>query len=157
MSERFPQAGDPNGVVEPQPRTPEDVIARVIQDDADSQRMTVEELAGQVILDLQLAGYEVRDTLKQEVVFTRDQVEAAWNAGADMVLQDDDLQLGGRDADLVNLVCNAIGTCLDNPGTDDLDDVILANYDPELDEEDEGLSDEDANAKRVRTVKGWIY
>lgn len=44
-------------------RTPEEVIASAIQRDAQSQVMTVEELAGQIMRDLQLAGFEVIDTL----------------------------------------------------------------------------------------------
>lgn len=95
-----------------------------------------------------------------EKVFTRDQVEAAWNAGAELVLQDEDLQLSDRDTDLVNLVCNAIGTCLDNPETDSLDTVVLSNYDPDVDLNDGytqlGPDGEVPDSVRVAIVKGWI-
>lgn len=58
--------------------------------------------------------------------YTREDVMAAVNAGVDLVL--DELALGECQADLVNLVVNAIGTVLDNPGAS-LDQVIEENYD----------------------------
>jgi hypothetical protein len=136
------------------PRTPEDVIKATLG------KLGIEyataEWTDQITRALTLAGFELVDTLRPARLFTRDQVETAWNAGAELVLQDDELGLSDSETDLVNLVCNAIGTCLDHPETDSLSRVILANYDPELDDEDEGLSDEDADAKRVAIVKGWI-
>jgi hypothetical protein len=151
-------------------RTPEDVIwqaLRLPEDGAqqltDVQQASLNRRTDTIMRALTQAGFKITDMLAAHAdkVFTREQVETAWNAGADLVLQDDDLQLGGRDTDLVNLVCNAIGTCLDHPETDSLETVILANYDPETDlledeEENAKLSDEDIRAACVKTVKGWI-
>lgn len=90
-------------------------------------------------------------------LFTRKQVETAWNAGAELVLQDSRLQLSGRDTDLVNLVCNAIGTCLDHPETSNLDAVILANYDPETEDDDvPGPDGELPDTVKVDIVREWI-
>lgn len=60
-----------------------------------------------------------------EPTFTRDQVSAAVNAGAEMVL--DVVDNDERDTDLVNLVVNATLTLLIEPSAD-LDDVIAENY-----------------------------
>ena len=56
-------------------------------------------------------------------LFTREQVSKAINRGADLVHQ----EFGDDYADLINLVANAIGEALDNPGTT-LDEAIENNY-----------------------------
>jgi hypothetical protein len=70
-------------------------------------------------------------------LYTREEISAALNKGADMVLGrdgDDYCETSAtiRDADLVNLTVNAIGEILDDPDIS-LDDVIGAAYstDPE--------------------------
>lgn len=67
--------------------------------------------------------------------YTRDQVAAAVNAGADCIR--DALDVGDRDTDLINLVVNAALTFLDQPEAD-FDAVVGANY--------------EASAREVR---GW--
>ncbi|WP_205327050.1 hypothetical protein [Glycomyces sp. YM15] len=57
--------------------------------------------------------------------YTRDQVSTAVNAGADTIK--DALELGERDADLINLIVNAALTCLDRPDAS-FDDVVNENY-----------------------------
>jgi hypothetical protein len=57
--------------------------------------------------------------------YTRDDVEVAVNAGADLVMED--LSLGDRDYDLINLVVNAIMVRLEDAEAS-LDDVIRENY-----------------------------
>jgi hypothetical protein len=132
-------------------KTPEDVITDTLAQ-LGGQRPW-RQWAGPIVAALAEADYEIIDTLPPRRVFTRDEVEAAWNNGAELVLQDGDLSLSDRDTDLVNLVCNAIGQCLDNPETDSLDDVILANYDPQdVDDHPDGMPD----SVRVDIVKGWI-
>jgi hypothetical protein len=62
--------------------------------------------------------------------YTKDEVYAAVNAGADLVLSDD-LELDdGRDWSLVNLAANAMLSLLENPEMS-LDDVIRANWQEE--------------------------
>lgn len=60
--------------------------------------------------------------------YSREQVSEAVNAGADLVR--DDLDVDGRDVDLINLIVNAALTLLDEPGLS-LDDVIKRCYDTE--------------------------
>lgn len=60
--------------------------------------------------------------------YTREQVSEAVNVGADLVR--DDLDVGDRDIDLINLVVNAALTLLDEPSLS-LDDVIKRCYDAE--------------------------
>jgi hypothetical protein len=79
---------------------------------------------------------------------TREQVEKAVNAGADLVLDDDQIGGSDRDRDLVNLVCNAILSLLDEPGLT-LDEVIERNWDGE-----EADGDEPAKTA-VEVVRGW--
>lgn len=57
--------------------------------------------------------------------YTRDRITTAVNAGADLVM--DNLELGDRDRDLLNLVVNAALSLLDAPAMT-LDDVIEENY-----------------------------
>lgn len=57
--------------------------------------------------------------------FTRDQVSTAVNAGADLVR--DELELGDRDCDLLNVAVCAMLTVLDDPSAD-LDKVIAQNW-----------------------------
>jgi hypothetical protein len=61
-----------------------------------------------------------------KMIYSREQVEQAVNAGADLVR--DDLPAGERDTDLINLVVNAALTLLDNPGLS-LDQVMDGSYD----------------------------
>ncbi|MGK5496411.1 hypothetical protein [Streptomyces sp. URMC 125] len=59
-----------------------------------------------------------------ERTYTRDEISRAVNEGADLVID----EIGGeRDADLINLVVNAIMTCLETPGAD-IDTVLEENY-----------------------------
>lgn len=63
--------------------------------------------------------------------FDADQVMRAANDGADLVLSG--FEVTDRETDLVNLVVNAISTCLTNPNAT-LDDVVSENYETDLDE-----------------------
>jgi hypothetical protein len=58
--------------------------------------------------------------------YSREQVERAVNAGADLVR--DGTPAGERETDLINLVVNAALTLLDQPGLT-LDEVMDASYD----------------------------
>ncbi|MFJ6183747.1 hypothetical protein [Streptomyces sp. NPDC092295] len=58
--------------------------------------------------------------------YSRDEVDLALNAGADLVI--DGLDLGERDGDLKGLIISAVLTVLDAPRVDDLDEVLRRNY-----------------------------
>lgn len=99
----------------------------------------------------------------RRALWTRDQISAALNAGADMVLDDDDL-FGMETSDsirmrsLIDLVVNAIGTVLDDPDVT-LDDVILASYQPTVyDDDGSEISPGDPgyDAAAVTEVRGWV-
>lgn len=66
----------------------------------------------------------------QPKTYTLDQVNAAINEGADLVIEGQ--SLSDRATDLVHLACNAIGQVLKEPGIT-LDEAILRSYeaDPE--------------------------
>lgn len=108
--------------------------------------------------------------------YTRDEVSAAVNAGAGLVLSDPDLYISeGSGNSLVNLAANAMLSLLDNPAMS-LNDVIRANWQEEEtvckvcgdgifpnasgwehgeapDEPHEPVPDPDSV---VRMVRGWI-
>src|SRR5258707_9836355 len=79
-----------------------------------------------------LRSYRGGGTAGMDAIYTREQVMAAANQAADMVI--DELQLPACGArDIVNLVVNALGTLLEE-STASLDDVIWDNYseDPQV-------------------------
>jgi hypothetical protein len=63
--------------------------------------------------------------------FTSEQVMRAANEGADLILEGFDVT--DREIDLVNLVVNAISSCLKNPNAT-LSDVASENYEADLEE-----------------------
>ncbi|MFF3249710.1 hypothetical protein ACFYWP_01560 [Actinacidiphila glaucinigra] len=68
----------------------------------------------------------VRD-VNEVKTYTREQISTALNAGADLAI--DGLGLGEPYRDAINLAVNSQGHVLDNPDTDDIDEVISENYD----------------------------
>jgi hypothetical protein len=70
--------------------------------------------------------------------WTRGEVSDALNGAAEMVIQTVRNYSGERGIDLINLVINAAGHLLDNPGAG-LDDVIEEEY-----------------GEEPATVKGWV-
>ena len=66
-------------------------------------------------------------TPQPEPTYTRDQVNAAINAGVELVTSDPGIPLRDEVIDLINLVASAIGTMLDNPAAT-LDEAITENY-----------------------------
>lgn len=146
-------------------RTPEDIIWSTLRADrpypdgtlTEADQAVLSQRTDRIMRALTQAGFTIKDALNPAgKTYSRDEVETAWNAGAELVLQDGDLQLSDRDTDLVNLVCNAIGTCLDQPETDDLTTVILANYDPDDASNDYNRSREMSDETRADIVRGWI-
>lgn len=75
---------------------------------------------------------------EQPKLYTRDQVAAAVNAGADLVNADEDFYISDRMLDVINLIVNAQLSLLDDPGLT-LDEVIEKNYEAD-----------------PATVRGWI-
>jgi hypothetical protein len=74
--------------------------------------------------------------------YTREEVVAAVKAGADLVNQDGQIGGSDRDMDLIDLVCNAILTLIDEPGMT-LDQVIERNWDGQ------------GGQTPVQKVRGW--
>jgi hypothetical protein len=146
------------------PRNPEDVIAHALLED-DRAEMTVQEAAGFITLQLDAAGYAVVDVSPSGPGhYTRDQVSAAVNGGADL-LPDHEYENEDTIAqdDVVNLVVNAALYLLDHPGAD-VNEVIAAQYtDVEVDDSDldegEGLPDKGSprwNELVTTRVLGWL-
>ncbi len=94
--------------------------------------------------------------MEDTIVFTREQVSAAVNNGANQVLDDDHIYVDDKTYDLINLIVNAQLTLLDNPDAS-LDDGIAENYDPDCDEDiPDDEPEEQRRARIIRTVRSWV-
>jgi hypothetical protein len=78
----------------------------------------------------------------------------------------EDVAVLDSDGDALNLIINAVLTLLDHPEMD-LDQIILANYQPSQDEDpdyeypEEGETvpeetDQQARERIIRTVRSWV-
>lgn len=85
-------------------------------------------------------------------LFTREQVMAAVNDGSDLVTGDSRIDVSEAAEDLVNLIINAIGSRLDDPGVT-LDEVITGNYETDYYCEDENCAHESC---AIGIVLGWV-